>query len=96
MKKKASRRNRKDEQDTMRPEYDFSAAVRGVTAARYAQGSNIVVVDPQVLDVFPNGARVNQALRALAPVLRQQRRAATKREAPDEALQPTSQKTHRG
>ena len=77
-KKKTSRRDRKDERDTMRPEYDFSAAVRGVTAARYAQGSNIVVIDPEVLDVFPDGVRVNQALRALAPVLRQQRRAATK------------------
>ncbi|HEV2689843.1 MAG TPA: hypothetical protein VGV35_14885 [Bryobacteraceae bacterium] len=70
MKKKASRRNPKDERDTMRPEYDFSAAVRGVTAARYAQGTNIVAVDPEVLDVFPDGATVNAALRALAPVLR--------------------------
>jgi hypothetical protein len=32
----------------MRPEYDFSAAVRGVTAARYAQGANIAV-KPEVL-----------------------------------------------
>jgi hypothetical protein len=63
----------------MRPEYDFSAAVRGVTAARYAQGANIAVIDPEVLDVFPDGVTVNQALRALAPVLRQQRCAATKR-----------------
>jgi hypothetical protein len=79
MKKKASNRNRKSERDTMRPEYDFSAAVRGVTAARYAQGANIAVIDPEVLDVFPDGVTVNQALRALAPVLRQQRRASTKR-----------------
>jgi len=75
----ASRRNRKNERDTMRPEYDFSAAVRGVTAARYAQGANIAVIDPELLDVFPDGAAVNQALRALAPVLRQQRRTALKR-----------------
>ena len=79
MKKKASRGSRKKERDTMRPEYDFSAAVRGVTAARYAQGANIAVIDPEVLDVFPDGTTVNRALRALAPVLRQQRRAATKR-----------------
>ena len=79
MKKKASNRNRKSERDTMRPEYDFSSAVRGVTAARYSHGSNIAVIDPEVLDVFPDGVTVNQALRALAPVLRQQRRAATKR-----------------
>ena len=59
-----------EERDTMRPEYDFSKAVRGVTAARYAKGTNVVVVDPEVLDVFPNSGAVNEALRALAPVLR--------------------------
>ncbi len=35
MKKKASSRNRKNERDTMRREYDSSRAVRGLTAARY-------------------------------------------------------------
>ena len=59
-----------EDRDTMRPEYDFSGAVRGVTAARHAKGTNIVVVDPEVLDVFPNSGAVNEALRALAPVLR--------------------------
>jgi len=44
MKKKASKS--KSERDTMRPEYDFSSGVRGVTAARYAQGANIAVIDP--------------------------------------------------
>ena len=58
----------------MRPEYDFSNAVRGVTAARYAEGANIVMIDPDVLDVFPDGKSVNDALRALAPIVRQQRR----------------------
>lgn len=56
-------------------EYDFSDAVRGVTAARYAQGANVVVIDPEVLDVFPDGPAVNEALRALAPVIRHRRRA---------------------
>ena len=41
MKKKPSS-NGKSNRDTLRAEYDFSSAVRGVTAARYAQGSNIV------------------------------------------------------
>ena len=59
----------------MRPEYDFSRAVRGATATRYREGANIVVIDPSVLDVFPDGRRVNQVLRALAPVLREQRQA---------------------
>ncbi|HEX9418409.1 MAG TPA: hypothetical protein VGA81_05100, partial [Methylomirabilota bacterium] len=59
--------------DTLRPEYDFSQAVRGVTAARYAEGANVVVIDPEVLDVFPDGSSVNEALRALAPVIRRRR-----------------------
>ena len=58
----------------MRPEYDFSDAVRGVTAERYAEGANVVVIDPDVLDVFPDGPAVNEALRALAPVIRHRRR----------------------
>ena len=77
MRKKATNRSRKSERDTMRAEYDFSAAVRGVTAARYAQGANIAVIDPDVLDVFPDSSTVNLALRALALVLRRQ--AATRR-----------------
>lgn len=77
--RKVSRRMRRNERDTMRPEYDFSRAVRGATAARYAQGANIAVIDPEVLDVFPDGAAVNRTLRALAPLLRRQRRSAPKR-----------------
>ena len=79
MKKKASDHSRRNERDTMRREYDFSAAVRGITAARYAQGANIAVIDPEVLDVFPDGRTVNQTLRALAPLLRRKRRPAAKR-----------------
>jgi hypothetical protein len=79
MKQKVSRRNRKNDRDTMRPEYDFSAADRGITAARYAQGANVAVIDPEVLDVFPDSATVNRTLRALAPVLRLQHRSASKR-----------------
>ena len=52
----------------MRPEYDFSGAARGVTAARYAEGTNIVRLDPDVAAVFPDAASVNEALRALARV----------------------------
>lgn len=74
MKKKASRRRRSVERDTMRPEYDFAGGVRGGTALRYAEGTNVVVVDPEVLDFFPDGTSVNEALRALAPVIRHRRR----------------------
>lgn len=72
--KKADGRSRNSDRDTMRKEYDFSKGARGVTAARYAEGANVVVIDPEVLDVFPDGRAVNETLRALAPVLRQQRK----------------------
>ena len=60
----------KADRDTMRREYDFSGGVRGVTAKRYALGSNIVAIDPSVMDVFPDAAAVNEALRTMARVLR--------------------------
>ncbi len=74
MKKNSQQAKACADRDTMRPEYDFTNAVRGATAARYAQGANIAVIDPEVLDVFPDSASVNATLRALAPVFRQQRR----------------------
>jgi hypothetical protein len=56
--------------DTMRPEYDFSNAVRGVTAARYAQGTNVVLLDPDVAQLFPDSRAVNEALRTLTRLAR--------------------------
>jgi hypothetical protein len=79
--KRKSREVRGSGRDTMRREYDFSDAIRGATVKRYAQGANIAVIDPDVLDVFPDSASVNKALRALAPVLRQARNGVRKRRA---------------
>ena len=56
------------DRDTMRPEYDFSKGVRGVTARRYALGTNIVVLAPDVAARFPTAEAVNEALRSLAAV----------------------------
>lgn len=67
------------DRDTMRPEYDFLGGVRGVTAKRYAKGSNIVAIDPSVMDVFPDAAAVNEALRTMARVLRHKPRRGTRR-----------------
>ena len=55
----------------MRDEYDFSKGVRGKYAGRYAQGSNIVVLDPDVAEVFPDSESVNKALRAIAEIARE-------------------------
>lgn len=79
--KKNSRRTTPSERDTMRAEYDFSGAKRGVTAARYAEGANVVVIDPEILDVFPDSNAVNDSLRALAPVIRKQGKRQKKRSA---------------
>ncbi|MGH2360214.1 MAG: hypothetical protein ACRDGM_06695 [bacterium] len=52
----------------MRSEYDFSGGVRGKYAQRYAAGSNVVVLDPDVAKLFPTARSVNAALRALAEI----------------------------
>ena len=59
--------------DDILPEYDFSKARPNPYATRYAAGSNIVVLDPDVAAVFPTDAAVNDALRALAGIIRQRR-----------------------
>jgi hypothetical protein len=61
------------DEDTMRPEYDFSKATRGVTAARYAEGTNVVLLDPDVLEIFPNARAVNEALRTFARLTKPRR-----------------------
>ena len=54
----------------MRREYDFSKGVRGKYAARYAHGTNLMLIAPDLLAVFPDSRSVNEALRALAKVIR--------------------------
>lgn len=49
----------------VRAEYDFSGGVRGKYAKRYARGSNVVVLDPDVAEAFPTARAVNAALRKL-------------------------------
>ena len=61
----------------MRPEYDFSKGVRGKFARRYARGTNVVVLDPDVARAFPTAASVNQSLRALRDLIRSQTRPRT-------------------
>ena len=73
--KKAAR-----EKDEMRDHYDFSGGVRGKYAQRYAEGTNVVVLDPDVAEMFPDRESVNEALRAVGRVveMREQRQRRTK------------------
>jgi len=47
------------------PEYDFSGGVRGKYAGRFAAGTNLVKLEPDVAKVFRDSASVNRALRRL-------------------------------
>lgn len=55
----------------MQEEYDFRGGVRGKYADRYAHGTNVVLLDPDVAEVFPDSAAVNQALRALVGIIKE-------------------------
>ncbi len=59
----------------MKDEYDFSGGVRGKYAARFAEGSNVIVLDPDVAEVFSDARAVNEALRLLARSARESQRA---------------------
>ena len=62
----------------MLPEYDFAKGVRGKYARRYAQGTNVVVLDPDVAKLFPNADAVNSSLRSLAQIIRRRKSLAAK------------------
>jgi hypothetical protein len=54
----------------MLEEYDFSKGVRGKYAKRYAAGTNVVVIDPDVAEYFPDHESVNEALRSLLLIVK--------------------------
>jgi hypothetical protein len=57
-----------EEDDDLQPEYDFSqmeGGVRGKYVERYRQGTNLVLLDPDVAAAFPDAKAVNDALRLL-------------------------------
>jgi hypothetical protein len=51
--------------DDLRDDYDFSGGVRGKYAQRFAEGTNVVVLDPDVAETFKTSEEVNEALREL-------------------------------
>ena len=57
--------NDRAEEDEMRPEYDFRGGVRGKYYKQYMEGTNVVLLDPDVAAVFHDSESVNQALRVL-------------------------------
>ena len=67
--KKASKTTKSAKTDRvreqMRAEYDFVGGVRGKYAARFAEGTNLVLLAPDVAAVFSTRSAVNKALREL-------------------------------
>ena len=61
MKKKTA----KVDKDEMRAEYDLSGGVKNPYAGRFAKGTNLVLIEPELFKVFPSGKSVNAALRIL-------------------------------
>ena len=54
--------------------YDFSGGVRGKYAKRYAEGANVVVIEPDVAEYFPDHDSVNDSLRSLVTIMKRHRR----------------------
>jgi hypothetical protein len=63
------KKSRRSEERSMKSNYDFSQAIRGKYTRRYAQGANVVILEPDVAKVFPTSKAVNSSLRK---IIRQQ------------------------
>ncbi|MDR3701870.1 MAG: hypothetical protein P4L56_19630 [Candidatus Sulfopaludibacter sp.] len=65
--------DRIDAEDIL-PQYDFKRASPNKFASRYAAGSAVVVLEPDVAAAFPSSEDANEALRALAGIIQKHRR----------------------
>ena len=52
----------------VKAEYDFSGGFRGKYVGKYHAGTNVVLLDPELADVFPDSKSMNDALRALVAI----------------------------
>lgn len=58
-------------EDDLRPEYDLSKlknGVRGKYALKYKEGTNLILLEPDVAEVFKDNESVNEALRLLIKI----------------------------
>ena len=72
--------NKPDNEEELREEYDLTqmkGVVRGKYAQRYKEGSNVVVLAPDVAEAFPNEQAVNDALRLLMNIAKSTSRKAS-------------------
>ena len=64
--------NNPEPKEEMREEYDFSGGVRGKYYKQYMEGTNVVLLEPDVAEVFRDSESVNQALRVLINIAKNQ------------------------
>ena len=64
--------NNPEPQDGLNPEYDFSKAVRGSHFESFQKGTNLVILDADVAQVFKDSVAVNEALRLLVRLAQEQ------------------------
>jgi hypothetical protein len=81
-----------NDNDDIRPEYDFTHGVRGKHYQAYRAGTNVVFLDPDVAKAFVDSASVNQALRLLLQLARTNVPSDIQ---PDKAVQPTNRPPRR-
>jgi hypothetical protein len=67
-----SQESKPSKKEEMRAEYDIRGGVRGKYYERYREGTNVVLLEPDVAAVFRNSQSVNQALRMLIDLARKQ------------------------
>lgn len=58
---------------SMLAEYNFSKGIRGKYAKRFTEGTNIIILAPDVVRNFPDSDSVNETLRAVTKIMRQSR-----------------------
>ena len=61
-----------DSETNMRDHYDFSGGVRGKYIKRLKKAGQIVLIEPDVAEVFTTSESVNQTLRGLLPIIQTQ------------------------
>ena len=67
-----SQSNNSEPKEEMREEYDFSGGVRGKYYKQYQEGTNVVLLEADVAEVFRDSESVNQALRVLINIAKNQ------------------------
>ena len=87
-----NQRVHQNDNDEIRPEYDFSRGVRGKHYDAYRAGTNVVFLDSDVAKAFADSASVNQALRLLLQLARTN---VSLDSQPAKAVQPTSRAPRR-